>query len=117
MSQIITTTSQKIVNGIVVREMENIISLNPSEEAIWEVTVPNGQGEGFSLSDVGTPKLLLFNSSHEVTLTIANTAGGNFLNVPTKNLKIEGTGWSNVAFTNNSGYEVTASLQVYGNLA
>jgi len=63
MSQIITTTSQKIVNGIVVREMENIISLNPSEEAIWEVTVPNGQGEGFSLSDVGTPKLLLFNSS------------------------------------------------------
>ena len=116
MSQLIQLISQKIENGITTREIKTNIAIEPKEEVLFELTVPNNTTETFIISDVDSPKLLIFNSTHEVSLTIQNTSGG-FTNIPTKNLVVEGSGWSTVLFNNTSGFEVTAQLQVYGNLA
>ena len=117
MSQLIVTNSQKIENSNITREIKNIMSFSSTEEQLATYTVADGAGEGWSVSDVGTPKVLIFTCTEEVLLTIVNTSGGTYLNIPTKFVHLQGSGWSTMSFSNTlSGVPVTASYQIYGAL-
>lgn len=115
MSQLIKTTSQTIVNGKTTREVTDTIEVNPTEKTLWEVTVPDNTNEAFSFNDVGTPKVLIFRSTHEVIVSLAHTSG-TFTNIPLDRLTIKGSDLGNLSLQNRSGFEVTVTLELYGNL-
>tara|TARA_R110000824_G_scaffold14456_2_gene61489 strand:- start:8541 stop:8885 length:345 start_codon:yes stop_codon:yes gene_type:complete len=113
MSQLITTTSQTIENGVVTFTESIITSLSPPERQRGIITVPAGGQEVIRWDEVGSPVSLLIDSPIILNCTLVMSPG-TVSGINIKKITWEGDGFIELIMNNGTADDVYVRYEVYG---
>lgn len=113
MSQLITTTSQTIENGVVTFTESIITSLSPPHRQRGILTVPAGGSEEIRWDDVGNPVSLIIDSPITLSCNI-QMAPGAISGILIKKFMWEGEGFIEITMNNATADDVLVRYEVYG---